>query len=115
MEVVSSLFLHGADINSFGTNPSSLLTDFAEDVYQSQLHLLRSMGFSDWKVESNRPSLLHAASGAGDLLAVLFALEVAHIDPNTRNGPGILRAPLWYAVLESASNCICFTGERRRG
>jgi hypothetical protein len=95
-DALSSLLLHGAEFDSFEVNPSSLLDIYIADNYQIQLHLLRLTRFSDWKVEGNQVTLLHAASGMGDFEEVLFALEVAHIDPNIHNN--IMQTPLFEAA-----------------
>jgi hypothetical protein len=71
---------------------------FQIEKYRTQLHFLRSIGFSDWKFKGNEHTLLHSASGAGDFPEALFALEVAKIDPNTHCGPIYLRTPLWHAA-----------------
>lgn len=56
------------------------------DVFEWKVSLLRSFGFSDWKLESNSDHLLHGACWARSLEEVLFALELAGIDPNLTGG-----------------------------
>lgn len=50
--------------------------------FKWQVNFLRSFGFSDWKLESQSNHLLYGACWARNLEEVLFALELAGIDPN---------------------------------
>lgn len=74
-DLTYQLMSRGADLESFGVNPSSLFNRLSTDQFYPQYRLLKSIGFSDWEVESYG-SLLHAACDAGDWRALLFALEV---------------------------------------
>lgn len=93
---VSLLFHHGTELDSFEINPTSLLAPVNSSGYRWQLRLLRSLGFSDWKVDDNCHSLLHSAAENSDFEEALFSLEIAHQNPNTRDGVG--RTPLVHAA-----------------
>ncbi|KAI1385934.1 uncharacterized protein F4822DRAFT_432792 [Hypoxylon trugodes] len=58
---------------------------------------LRSIGFSDWKVDSPSDHLLYGASGASALEEALFALEVFGLSPNLESYGG--RTPIGIAAL----------------
>ncbi|RYP74523.1 hypothetical protein DL771_002997 [Monosporascus sp. 5C6A] len=85
------LLFHGADVESFGINPSRLVSSRdSYDVYKWKLRTLRSLGFSDWGVKNDGfgESLLHAACSFGDWPEILFALEIAGIDPSISGAGG---------------------------
>ncbi|KAI3328843.1 hypothetical protein F4824DRAFT_516905 [Ustulina deusta] len=83
---VSALLLHGADIVSFDSIVPGCLQDVNAG-FEWKLKILRSVGFSDWKPES-RPevlpatTILHGACESSNVQEVLFALEVAGLDPD---------------------------------
>lgn len=90
----------GADMISFGPILASLL----HRKFKWKIQLLRSMGYSDWKVEhpavpglSN--SLLHGACDSANFSEVLFALVIAQIDPNSKEYSG--STPLGNALLKN--------------
>ncbi|KAI8630491.1 hypothetical protein F5Y19DRAFT_427785 [Xylariaceae sp. FL1651] len=83
LDSVNRMICHGGDIGSFALNPSSLLHPgfHSTPLYYQKLHLLRTLGFSDWQV-GHGESLLHAAAVAGDWTSLLFALVIAKLDAN---------------------------------
>ncbi|KAI0836756.1 hypothetical protein F5Y06DRAFT_273291 [Hypoxylon sp. FL0890] len=83
---VSALLSRGADIISFGPLVAGLLGK-RNAGFKWKVELLRGTGFCDWKAElpaasgfSN--SMLHGACEEGDFQELLFALEIAQLDPN---------------------------------
>jgi hypothetical protein len=78
---------HGADLDSLGTRMAGLL-DCPEGIQglEWKVRLLRSSGFSDWQIGNGADNLLHGACQHRHLDLVLFALEIANIDPNWSGG-----------------------------
>lgn len=76
MDDLSCLLQHGAQLDSFGTQPVRCLNSHASQ----QMKLLRSAGFSDWK--PLRHMLLHATVQVHDTADTLFVLECVKIEPN---------------------------------
>ncbi|KAI1781525.1 hypothetical protein F4818DRAFT_399233 [Hypoxylon cercidicola] len=85
---VSAMLSRGADIVSFGPILAGLFRSVNAG-FKWKVQLLRAMGYSDWKAELPTGSLisssvLHGACEACDFDELLFALEIAQIDPNSR-------------------------------
>lgn len=90
----------GADIISFGPILAGLLQKLNAG-FKWKVQLLRSVGYSDWKVELPNASrlsntLLHGACEDRNFQEVLFALEIAQIDPNSEGEHR--RTPLGHAA-----------------
>lgn len=97
MSTVSTLMAHGADLSSFGSTAATLLEDDNDDrIFPWQVQTLRNIGFSDWNVETEADNLLYGACWATSLEELLFALEIAGIDPNIVGSVG--RAPIGNAA-----------------
>lgn len=97
MSTASTLIGHGADLSSFGSTAATLL-EFHNDhrIFPWQIQTLRNVGFSDWNVETEANNLLYGACWATSLEELLFALEIARIDPNIVGG--LRRAPIGNAA-----------------
>ncbi|KAI1140197.1 hypothetical protein F5Y05DRAFT_377519 [Hypoxylon sp. FL0543] len=83
---VSAMLSRGADIVSFGPLVAGLLQSLNAG-FKWKVELLRGLGFCDWNAElpvaprlSN--SMLYGACEEGDFRELLFALEIAQLDPN---------------------------------
>ncbi|KAI4865861.1 hypothetical protein F4820DRAFT_457939 [Hypoxylon rubiginosum] len=97
---VSAMLSRGADIISFGPILAGLLQKLNAG-FKWKVQLLRSVGYSDWKVELPNASrlsntLLHGACEDRNFQEVLFALEIAQIDPNSEGEHR--RTPLGHAA-----------------
>ncbi|KAF7541600.1 hypothetical protein G7054_g445 [Neopestalotiopsis clavispora] len=94
---VSSMMSHGADLNDFGNQPGGLLGNTRhKSELLWQIRLLRSLGYSDWQTSQSTDNILYGACWHRQMDLVLFALEVADINPN--NTGGLDRAPIGNAA-----------------
>lgn len=97
ISTVSALMAHGADLSSFGPTAATLLDDRNDHrVFPWKVRTLRNIGFSDWNVETEADNLLYGACWAKSLEELLFALEIAGINPNIVGSLG--RAPIGNAA-----------------
>ncbi|KAI0383313.1 hypothetical protein F5Y04DRAFT_32608 [Hypomontagnella monticulosa] len=88
--IVSLMESYGADLLQFGEQPARLFQGVfgPRTEFKQKVQKLRSIGFSDWRVDSPCGHLLYGASGAADTEEVLFALEVAGLSPDLMGGIG---------------------------
>ncbi len=114
-------FVCGADIVSFDSIVPGCLQDVNAG-FEWKLKILRSVGFSDWKPES-RPevlpatTILHGACESSNVQEVLFALEVAGLDPDMALATAVRAGFLKGAaiLIECGARCGSLRGLNARG
>ncbi|KAL3298207.1 ankyrin unc44 [Colletotrichum asianum] len=93
-DATMAMLSRGADLLSFGSKPGGLLDQFGANTSQLlwKFRLLSSIGYSDWQLDEPSDNLLYGGCQANQLDVVLFALEIAGINPDQHGALG--RTPM---------------------